>query len=106
VPSILVHIDGHVIGDHHSIVLTEDQAGALTADAPQRRAQACARSLGRRVRPQTLGKDAAIAVFFGRLVKAKVGQHPPRVLRQRDTAATDPDAKTAEQRNQRTRVDA
>jgi hypothetical protein len=96
VPSILVHIDGHVIGDHHPIVLTEDQAGALTADAPQRRAQACARSLGRRVRPQTLGKDAAIAVFFGGFVEAQVGQHPPRMFRQRDATAADTDAETAE----------
>ncbi|WP_232425870.1 hypothetical protein [Mycobacterium sp. JS623] len=96
-PSILMNIDGHLIGKHHPVVLTEDEVRALTANAPQRGAQAGARSLGRRVRPQALRKNAAVAILFGSLVEAKVGQHPPRVLRQRDAATADAHTETAEQ---------
>jgi hypothetical protein len=96
VPSILVNIDGDVVCKHHPVVLTMDERGALTTDAPQCGPEAGTRSLCRRVRPQPLGKDAAVAVFFGGLVEAQVGQHPPRMFRQRDATAVDADAETAE----------
>jgi len=105
-PSILVNIDGDVVGKHHPVVFTKDERGALTTDPPECGPQAGARSLCRRVRPQPLGKDAAVAVFFGGLVEAQVGQHPTRMLRQRDATAADTDAETAEQRDERTRVNA
>jgi hypothetical protein len=69
-PSILVNIDGDVVGKHHTVVLTEDKRGALTTDAPQCCPEAGTRSVCRRVRPQTLGKDAAVAVFFGGFIEA------------------------------------
>ena len=91
-----VHIDADIVAKSDSVRLDEHQLLARPTNPPQRGSQACPRSLRPCIRPEPFGEHTSIAAEALCMIQRQVGEHPPRVHRQRNRRPADPQREAAE----------